>query len=117
MSNWFKKSNTNWGDNKLYHLINIISLQIDQFPGLIFNPTAAQLNPTSNIFSFSIFTDLNIEYIVRGRQANDRIDVVINTSDYVMVGSASYYITLDEPFSVSMDILNKISEHINTNLI
>ena len=117
MGNWFKKSNTNWGQNKFYHLINIIKLQIDQFPGLHFTPSFFQLNLESNNFSFSIFTDLNIEYIVRCRQANDRIDVVINTSDYVMVGSASYYITLDEPFSVSMDILNKISEHINTNLI
>ena len=81
----------NWGKNRLYHLINVISLQISQYEGLIFDPASSQLNPTSNVLTLVIDTSNNVQYIINGRQINDKLDVVIRTDYDQFVGSYSYY--------------------------
>jgi len=117
--NWYKQKigqAENWGQNKLYHLINIISLQINQFDGLIFDPASAQLNPTSNIFTIIVDTEQNIKYIVNGRQINDKLDTTIRTDYDQFVGSYSYSFSKDQPYTVATGILTNIYNHMNASL-
>jgi hypothetical protein len=106
----------NWGKNRLYHLLNIMSLQIGQYEGLIFDPASAQLSPSLNVLTIVINTTNNVQYIINGRQTGDKLDVVIRTDYDQFVGSYSYYFSRNQPYDVATSILTNIYNHINMNL-
>jgi len=109
--NWFKSSE-DWEEKKLFHLINVIKFQIDNYEGMQFHPLSVSA-PTPTRANFTVVTKYNSIYTVSMRVTNTVLDIIVHLQEpFSMVGSKQLDIDTS-PYVVAEECLSLINDHIN----